>query len=440
VADPTAGDARTAVMPTRREFLVLSGSAAVVLAGCGGSDGGGGGGDGATGTLSFTTWGSEAELAAFKQIIAAFERANPGAKVALREVPFEEVRQNVDAGLEAGKAPDLFRVTYQDIGFYSSQQALTDLTEYLPGGYADDFIPALWEAVNFEGKPYGVPQHTDVSALVYNKPMLARAGVRTVPDSLDNAWSWDEFLDVSRRVRDANPGKYGHAMNWQLAGAYRWLNWQWQAGGRLLSEDLTQPALDTPEGAKTLGFFRQWYEDELVPPNTNPKGKYPDEVFPAGTFGLLFTGDFLLPALQDTVKRFDFGAMPLPRDAGAPTDLGGNAVVVTRDAKDPELAAKFALHLASEDQMRAFCEITGSLPTRTALADAKLDFQVAGDLMPVFQRQATTLPPDLVKSVTLPGFTDINTVFTNELEALVGGQSVEETLAKMTQGVQDNLS
>jgi ABC-type glycerol-3-phosphate transport system substrate-binding protein len=415
------------------------------LLGCGGGKGSSSSSTGAgsgplKGELTFTTWGSDAELKAFKQIIASFESANPGAKVKLREVPFEEVKQNVDAGLEAGKAPDLFRVTYQDFGFYASQQALADMSEFLPGGYGEAFIPALWEAVNFEGKPYGVPQHTDVSALVYNKAMLAKAGITTVPDSLDNAWTWEEFIDASRKIRDANPGKFGFAMNWQLGGSYRWLNWLWQAGGKLTSDDLKSPALDSDPARKTLAFFQSWYDEKLVPRNSTPKGAYPDEVFPSGLFGLLFTGDFLLPSLQDTVKKFEFGAMPLPRDSGAATDLGGNAVVVTRDAKQPELAAKFAQHLAAEEQMRSFCEITGSLPTRTALADADLAYQAQPALMKVFQQQATTLPTDLVKQTTLPKFTQINTAFTNELEALCKGKSVDDTLGAMTSAVQQNLS
>jgi ABC-type glycerol-3-phosphate transport system substrate-binding protein len=424
---------------TRRQVLASAGLGALWLAGCGGSSKPAGGGNPRRGTLEFTTWGSDAELKAFKAIIADFQRENPGATVKLREVPFEEVRQTVDAGLEAGKAPDLFRVTYQDIGFYSSQQALVDLSEYLDDPSGKAFIPALWAAVSFEGKPYGIPQHTDVSALVYNKPMLEKAGITSVPSTLEDAWTWEEFTDSARKIRDANPGKYGFGMNWQLGGSYRWLNWLWQSGGRLFNDDLTAPALDSPQARKTLSFFQSWYEEKLVPRNNSPKGAYPDESFPSGLFGLLFTGDFILPSLQDTVKRFEFGAMPLPRDAEQATDLGGNAVVVTRDAENPALAANFAQYLASEKQMRRFCEISGTLPTRTSLVDAKLDFASAPALMPVFQRQATTLPPDLVKSVTVPKFTQINNGFTDQLEALVTGTSVDDTIGAMSSTLQDNL-
>src|SRR3954454_1684868 len=143
-------------MKTRRQFLVSSGvaGAGLWLAACGGSDsstsstggGGGGGGGKPTGTITYTTWGAPAEITAFKALIADFERANPGAKVKLNELPFEEIKQNIDAGLEANKAPDVFRVTYQDVGFYATRNALLDLSDRLPSGFGDAFIPGLWAA------------------------------------------------------------------------------------------------------------------------------------------------------------------------------------------------------------------------------------------------------------------------------------------------------
>lgn len=170
---------------TRREFLAATGvaGAALWLGACGGS----GGGSGAEGTLRFVTWGGPAEIEAFRAVIRDFEGANKGATVELQEVPFAEVRQTVDAGLEAGEGPDLFRVTYNDFGFYASENALVDLSEYLPGGYGNGFITALWEAVQFRGKPYGVPHHTDVSAIVYNKALFREAGIGAVPDRMEDA-------------------------------------------------------------------------------------------------------------------------------------------------------------------------------------------------------------------------------------------------------------
>jgi multiple sugar transport system substrate-binding protein len=432
---------------SRRQFLATSGltGAALLLGACGGSSSsGGGGGGGASGpvkgTATFLTWASDAELAAFKAAIKDFEQQHRGATIKLRPVPFEQVKSNVDANLEAGKAPDLFRVTYQDLGFYSSQQALLDLSPHLPSGFDSAFVPGIWQAVQFEGKPYAVPAHTDVSALVYNKAMLAKAGIKTVPDSQANAWSWAEFMDAARKVRDANPGKYGFAMDWTLAGSYRWLNWLWQAGGTLLTSDFKKPALDSPEARRTLALFQSWFKEGITPKNATPKGPYPDEVFPSQTIGMCFAGDFLVPALDDTVKKFEWGVMPLPKDKEAATDLGGTAVVVTSQSKNQAVAAKFATFLGERKQMQRFCESTGTLPVRQDLVSAKLDYTIRPDVMPVYQEQVKTLPGDLVRSVTLPKFTQINNAFTDQLEQLCRGQSVDDTISNLNTAVQQQLS
>jgi ABC-type glycerol-3-phosphate transport system substrate-binding protein len=394
------------------------------------------------GTLDFVTWGGPAEIDAFNAVISDFEGENPGATIKLQEVPFAEVRQTVDASLEAQEGPDLFRVTYNDFGFYASQNALVDLSEYLPGDYGGGFIGALWEAVQFEGMPYGVPHHTDVSAIIYNRALFEAAGIGAVPDRLGDAWSWDEFLDVARRVRDAQSGeRRAFGMNWQGAGAYRWLNWLYAAGGSLYNDGATQVTVDSPEARRTLEYFKTWFDEGLVPANTTPKSTtYVDELFPSRTVGMLSAGDFLLPTFEDGIEDFEYGATFLPQDTAAATDLGGNAVVATRVGQNPELAAAFLEFLVSEGSMRRFCEITGVLPTRTSLVEQDLDFQVRPDLMPVFTQQATTLSPAYVKAVTVPGFTELNNAFVDGLEGyLVNDRSTDETLGNIASAAKEAI-
>ena len=91
--------------------------------------------------------------------------------------------------------------------------------------------------------------------------------------------------------------------------------------------------------------------------------------------------------------------------------------------------------------MRRFCVGAGTLPTRTALSeDDAIRYRIRPEIFQVFVEQATTLPEDLVRATTLPNFTEINNVFTRELEALiVNDQSVDDTLQNMSTGIERNL-
>ena len=100
-----------------------------------------------------------------------------------------------------------------------------------------------------EGKPFGVPHHTDTSVILYNQDVLNAAGITSVPTTLDKAWTWEEFAQVARQLRRALPeDKYPFAYNWQGNGVTRWLSWLFEADGRFLAEDLVTPAIDSAAG------------------------------------------------------------------------------------------------------------------------------------------------------------------------------------------------
>ena len=433
----------SAVTINRRTFLGLAGAtaAAAALPGCGGFSGGGGDDQQANpDTLRLTIWGEAPEVAAFKKVADAF-KAKENVTVTVNAVPFTEVRKSVDAGLQSGRAPDLFRITYNDIGIYGGQNVLLELDQYLPGGYADGFNPALWQAVKANDKVVGIPHHTDTSMILYNKSAFSAAGIRSIPATPDTAWTWDLCGGVARQLRAQLPSnRFPFGYNWQLFGAYRWLSWVFQADGRLLSEDLSAPAIDSEQGRKALQLTQSFFTDSLVPRTTSTKGKYIDELFPSGAVAMGFLGDFQLASLEQNVKNFEYGATFLPRDVRDAADLGGNAVVATKDTKNPEAAAKFLQFLADETNMADFCASTNVLPTRTSLVGKDLPFASRPDLMKLYVQQAQSIKPADVAQVTVPKFGAVNTVLVEQLEkAFVNRADPSKVLADMSSGVEQAL-
>ncbi|GAA2724970.1 ABC transporter substrate-binding protein [Cellulomonas aerilata] len=426
----------------RRRFLALLGAAAgsAALGGCAGFSGGrdDGGGAASDDEITFTLWAGDAELVAFRAIARDFEAAE-GIRVKLQQVPFDQLLTTVDAGLQAGQAPDVFRVTYTDLGVYSSQDALLDLSDHLPGGYADQFRPGLWSAVTRDGAPFGVPHHTDTSMILVRADAAQQAGL-TLPTSYDEAWSWEQLDEALVRLAGVTAAQqYATGVNWQQFGAYRWLNFLGQAGGRLLTDDLSAPAVDSPEGREALRFTQSFFERGLVPPTTSTKGDYVDELFIAGTTASVFAGDFLLPAIADA--GFDFGATFLPRNRDVTAELGGNAVVATADSPRAEQAALFLQYLASQEQMARFCEATTVLPTRTDLAGGDLEYQVRPDLMELFVAQSEAITEDIVEQTTVPSFNEINAALVEQLErAFVGRVDAEAVLADLSADIERALA
>lgn len=427
---------------SRRGFLGTAGLGALALTGCGSgfSLQGGDGSGSREGRLSFTLWAGDAELTAFRALADEWT-AGSGVPVVLNVVPFGELLAGIDANLASDRAPDLFRVTYQDIGLYAAGGALLDLTDRLPAGFADGFAEAFRRAVTHDDRLYGVPHHTDTSLVLYDTEAVQAAGL-TPPTTLDEAWTWEEFTDAARRLPVAE-GRYAFGVNWQQAGAYRWLNWVEQAGGRLLADDLARPAVPSRAARAAMALTQSFFTDRLVPPTASTKGSYVDELFTTGTIAMVFAGDFLLPAIEPAMAEQGrrYGATLLPRAEQASADLGGNAVVATATSVNAEAAADFLTFLSGDETQARFCQDAVVLPTRTAVIDRGLTYAVRPDLMELFVQQATTITPELVEQVTVPQFNAVNTALVDRLEqAFLGGDDPVEVLEALAGDIDGRLS
>lgn len=422
---------------TRRQLLAALGAASVpvVLGGCGGFALGGE--PVREGTLTFTTWGTDSELAGLEATIAAFEEANAGLTIELNAVPYEQMFTNIDAQLQAGTPPDVFRVPYYTFGTYAGRGQLLDLTPYLEDGFADRFTPAAWAAVLSGEAPFGVPHHTDTSVILYDAAAMESAGITGMPQTIEEAWTWEEFAAVAETLRGSLPDdRYPFAYNWQGNGVTRWLSWLFSADGRFLTEDLRGPAIDTDAGRAavdyTAGFFRQGF----VPANNSIKSStFAADSWFADTVPMVFAGAFLLPDADGT-REGEWGATFPPRDVRSAGDFGGNALVATAATAQPELAARFLTFVTEREQMEQFCVGASLLPTRQDLTDDGIEFEARPDLSPIFLQQAAQVLPEDSAQVASPDMSAIITVLSDELEnAFLGEQSTEDTMAALSDGI-----
>jgi multiple sugar transport system substrate-binding protein len=423
---------------SRRQFITTVGALATpaIAAGCGFTKSASQS-DAGSDTLTFTTWGTDSELKGFRDAIAQFEKTEPNAKVSLNAVPYEQMFTDIDAQIQAGNAPDIFRVPYYTFGSYAGRGQLLDLSPHLAAGFAERFTPAAWQAVQNNQKPYGVPHHTDTSVIYYNKTALAAAGVTSVPTALDQAWTWPEFEQVAQKLRSSLPAsRYPFAYNWQGNGVTRWLSLLFEADGRFLAPDLVTPAINSTAGKAAVDFSKSFFPRKLVPPNSSVKSTtYAADMWYSQTVAMTFGGAFMIP---DAAKSpaFEWGATFSPRNVRAAGDFGGNALVATAGTKKPDLAAKFLDFMTQLDTMRNFCQGASLLPTRADLIKSGITFAVRPELSPVFIGQASTVRAADSGQVASPSMSKIITVLKDQLEkAFVGGQSTEATLSGLTAGI-----
>ena len=163
---------------------------------------------------------------------------------------------NIDAQIQAGNPPDVFRVPYYTFGAYAGRRPAARPQPPPARRLRRPVHPAGLGGGAERAPPYGVPHHTDTSVILYNKDALDAAGIDEVPTTLEEAWTWERVRRRSPRpcARASPSSKYPFAYNWQGNGVTRWLSWLFEADGRFLAEDLITPAIDSDAGRQAVEF------------------------------------------------------------------------------------------------------------------------------------------------------------------------------------------
>jgi ABC-type glycerol-3-phosphate transport system substrate-binding protein len=142
-------------------------------------------------------WQKES-LAANKDIVAAWNKANPNIQVSYLQGDWDSVQDQLQTSFEGGGAPDVIHYDGADIGGFLSQGYLADLKDLVPAGFKASIPQKDWDSVTFDGKVAGVPFLLESQVIIANKALLDAAGI-AVP-AADAPWTWDQFQQYAKAL------------------------------------------------------------------------------------------------------------------------------------------------------------------------------------------------------------------------------------------------
>lgn len=183
-----------------------------MLVGCGGtssnSQGQSSEGDDEVVTLTYTTWGSTNELQAQTKAVEEFEKNNPNIKVKLQHIPadYDTKLATMIAGNTAPDVALMYKTTalaWADEGkIYDISSMIDTDNEISEDTYIDgSFIHTDPETV------IGITPCQEVFGLYYNVDAFEEAGVELPPTKSEEAWSWEEFIEVCQKLTIDYNGK-----------------------------------------------------------------------------------------------------------------------------------------------------------------------------------------------------------------------------------------
>jgi sn-glycerol 3-phosphate transport system substrate-binding protein len=366
-----------------------------------------------------------------KELIDAFEAANPTIKIKPQGVPVANALTEAQTEAAAGDPPDVAQ-----IGWSKMAQAY----QVLPVTPVQD-IPAAadWQAVAVNGKVVAMPYTISTPTLFYNATLFQKADLNPADPPATVAQAQQDGLAITKTGAS---GVY-----FDIAGAAK-SDFLTQSvidanGGSEISP-AGQPDVDQPAAVAALAAMRQ-----LTTSGAQPAVSENDAIaaFDAGKLGMLVTSTALLASVESFAQgKFDLRTAAMPGFAGKPshtTFSGAGLVVLAKDKAHQQAAWQFIKFLTSAEGFTIITSKIGYLPLRPGIVtDARY-------LGPYYSKDPRIGPALKQLSQVTPyaffsGAQAAQAVATLQDDAVqpivFGGASPAATLASVSRQIQSMLS
>lgn len=392
--------------------LILAG--ALVLSGCSG---------GSEQREVVRFWGLGREGEVVRELVPVFERAHPGVRVEVQQIPWSAAHEKLLTAFVGGATPDVAQVGntwVPELAALSAIEPLASRVAASPVVHAADHFPGIWDTNVIDGVLYGIPWYVDTRLIFYRADLLAHAGVPEFPRT------WSGWLEAMRRLK-ATGGAARYAIllptdDWTPAvilGLGR--------GATLLRDGGRWAHFCEPAFVEAFAFLVDLFRAGLAPSLANTQLANLYQQMAEGQFAMHITGPWNLgefrrrfpPELQDA-----WATAPMPAPDGTPwpgTSLaGGASLVLFARSRHSEAAWSFIEYLAAPETQLRFFELTGDLPAHRAAWESP---RLRGDpRVAAFWEQLQRVQP----TPKLPEWEQIAARVWRAAEAAVRGQASPE--------------
>jgi multiple sugar transport system substrate-binding protein len=353
----------------RATLTVLAAVLAVSLAACGSDEpttpAAASVDDGSTITL----WTRAATEAVSKQYADAYNATHKN-KVQVTAYPNEEYPAKLASAAGARALPDIFGSDVVFAPQYASQGLWLDITDRFSAfAFKDKVSPAHVRNSTWDGKVYAVPHTIDMSVMLYNKDLYARASLD--PDK--PPINMNEFAEQARAIDALGGDVNGTYFGGNCGGCNVFTMWPsvWASGGDVMSADGTTSTIDSKEMADVFGVYRMLYDEGVAAPGSK------DEAGPtwlaalqSGNIGIAPGPSVWLGLIEE--KGINMGVAPITgMTGGESTFIGGDTAGISATSGKAAQAWNFLEWTMSEDAQVEVVAKNKGVPTRTDLAANK---------------------------------------------------------------------
>ena len=226
-------------------------------------------------TITYSYWGTPEEGAATQAILDQYNAAQDKVTVEMMCIPNEQYTTKLNSLATAGQLPDCGIMNENGLLAFANAGLLADVSAMYENA---DSKPL--DCVTFKQggtTPVAYSGCNEILMLYYNKDMFDNAGLPYPSAKAEEAYTWEEFIDVAKKLTlDAN-GKNASEEGFDANNIVQYGcvvdNWTWQLevwaqsnGGAWFSPDGTQCLINSPEAIESLQKIADLTLEEHVMP------------------------------------------------------------------------------------------------------------------------------------------------------------------------------
>lgn len=312
--------------------------------------------------IRFWAMGREAEVVA--ELIAEFERDNPGIRVDIQNIPWTAAHEKLLTAFAADGLPDVCQLGNTWIPEFAALDTLEPLQSYVDASQLvdeSDYFPGIWDTNVIDDELFGVPWYVDTRLLFYRKDILAQAGVDAPPTT----WAeWEAAMAAIKR--EVGPKRY--AILLPVNEFEQQLSLTLQQDDPLLRDGENYGNFRSAGFRKALAFYSNIFEQGWAPLMSETQISNVWDEFFNGFYAFYLSGPWNIrefrkrapPGLAD-----QWGTMALPGPHGPGAGIaGGTSLVLFKSSPRKNEGWKLIEFLSRPDIQQRFHAVIGNLPPR----------------------------------------------------------------------------
>ncbi|ABX40979.1 ABC transporter substrate-binding protein [Lachnoclostridium phytofermentans] len=302
--------------------------------------------------ITYSMWGSADEGAVTQKLADKFNASQDRIEVDVLAIPWENYMTKLNTMATAKELPDTGIMSEAGVLQWAEQGMLADISTMYG---KNDSKPLDSLAFRYQGKTVAYSAANEVLLLYYNKDMFDKAGATYPPASVDNAWTWEEFVSTAKKLTLDKNGKHPDEKGFDEQNIVQYgclvenLAWQLELwpmsnGAGYYSSDGSEVTIDNQASIEAIQKVADLYlVDHVAPLST---GATDDSIQRSiisgtcamGTGGAWNVGTCLASAREEGLN---YGVAVLPYMKEKLTLCTGGPNVVFSQTKHPEEAMEW---------------------------------------------------------------------------------------------------